>query len=259
MQWGTSGATGFQSDAIILRNFRFYNHSSAYLRINSQNAGQGSIIERGLFQHPRADDVAMIDLQFSPLNFSIRNVAFGAAPGYTGAAISIRYPSNSGGAPLYIEACESEIPATGFFLHVMPGATSNTTIVMLANSLGNGKVQIDSIHHVVSIGNQFGFLNATATINLTDVTSIGDFFQPGFGWVMSNGARLLSINSIDSNGAQSSGLQLAAVPYATLTTISPPNGTLFYCNNCLHGSNPCASNIGTGAIAKRLNGVWVCN
>jgi hypothetical protein len=258
MQWGTSGAKGYQSDGILLQNFKFYNHSTAYLRIDSQNAGQGSVIERGFFQNPLGNAVPMIDLRYSPLNFSVRNVAFGAGTGYTGAGINIEYPITSGGAPLYIEACVSEIPATGYFLRVLPRAKANTTIVMIANSIGPGKVEIQSAHHVVSIGNQFATTNATATANLTDVTSIGDFFQPGSGWVMSNGARLLSINAVDGNGAKSSGMRLASINYGTLSAISPPNGTMFYCPDCTHGANPCVAN-GTGAIAKRLNATWVCN
>ena len=49
--------------------------------------------------------------------------------------------------------------------------------------------------------------------------------------------------------------QLLNTPFASLGT--PPNGTFTYCNNCTV-ANPCASG-GTGAFAKRLNGVWVCN
>jgi len=49
--------------------------------------------------------------------------------------------------------------------------------------------------------------------------------------------------------------QLLNTPFATLGT--PPNGTFTYCSNCTV-ANPCASG-GTGAFAKRLNGVWVCN
>jgi hypothetical protein len=36
-----------------------------------------------------------------------------------------------------------------------------------------------------------------------------------------------------------------------------PNGTQVYCSDCTI-ANPCASG-GTGAMAKRLNSVWVCN
>ncbi len=35
------------------------------------------------------------------------------------------------------------------------------------------------------------------------------------------------------------------------------NGSMIYCSNCTV-ANPCAG-AGTGAIAKRLNGAWVCN
>jgi hypothetical protein len=38
---------------------------------------------------------------------------------------------------------------------------------------------------------------------------------------------------------------------------SSSNGHIVYCSNCTI-ANPCASG-GTGALAKRLNGVWVCN
>lgn len=38
---------------------------------------------------------------------------------------------------------------------------------------------------------------------------------------------------------------------------APLNGMVVYCNDCTI-ANPCAG-AGTGAIAKRLNGVWVCN
>lgn len=38
---------------------------------------------------------------------------------------------------------------------------------------------------------------------------------------------------------------------------TPNNGTVKYCTNCTI-ANPCASG-GTGAIAKRLNNVWICN
>lgn len=43
--------------------------------------------------------------------------------------------------------------------------------------------------------------------------------------------------------------------FANLGT--PANGYLVYCTDCTI-ANPCAGG-GTGAIAKRLNGVWVCN
>lgn len=43
------------------------------------------------------------------------------------------------------------------------------------------------------------------------------------------------------------------VAFAALGT--PANGTFVYCTDCTT-ANPCA---GTGAFAKRLNGIWACN
>lgn len=46
-----------------------------------------------------------------------------------------------------------------------------------------------------------------------------------------------------------------ATTFAALAT--PANGSFMYCSDCTI-ANPCAGS-GTGAFAKRLNGVWVCN
>jgi len=50
-------------------------------------------------------------------------------------------------------------------------------------------------------------------------------------------------------------MTLSAVAFASLGT--PSNGAFAYCSDCTI-ANPCASG-GTGALAKRLNSVWVCN
>lgn len=50
-------------------------------------------------------------------------------------------------------------------------------------------------------------------------------------------------------------LQIQATAFASLG--SPINGTIKYCSDCTI-ANPCAGG-GTGALAKRLNGAWVCN
>ncbi|MCP5101873.1 MAG: hypothetical protein GY950_00755 [bacterium] len=39
--------------------------------------------------------------------------------------------------------------------------------------------------------------------------------------------------------------------------VASPDGSIMYCTDCTI-ANPCAG-AGTGAFAKRLNGVWVCN
>lgn len=60
-----------------------------------------------------------------------------------------------------------------------------------------------------------------------------------------------------SNGVSvaSQGIGFAAKIFSGLGT--PANGTIVYCSDCTI-ANPCASG-GTGALAKRLNGAWVCN
>lgn len=48
---------------------------------------------------------------------------------------------------------------------------------------------------------------------------------------------------------------MGAVLFANLPAAA--NGSFLYCSNCTI-ANPCATG-GTGALAKRLNGAWVCN
>lgn len=69
-------------------------------------------------------------------------------------------------------------------------------------------------------------------------------------------------NYVNSRGSGISGSQvwspsliLTQTLFASLGT--PLNGTFLYCADCTI-ANPCAGS-GTGAFAKRLNGVWVCN
>lgn len=74
---------------------------------------------------------------------------------------------------------------------------------------------------------------------------------------------MIKINNSDAVALDPSGvgtqvggkLYLFSVAFGALGT--PQNGTLFYCSDCTIAS-PCAAS-GAGALAKRLNGVWVCN
>jgi len=54
---------------------------------------------------------------------------------------------------------------------------------------------------------------------------------------------------------EAGGITLSATVFASLGT--PANGAFLYCSDCTV-ANPCAGS-GTGALAKRLNGAWVCN
>lgn len=68
----------------------------------------------------------------------------------------------------------------------------------------------------------------------------------------STGVTQLSLPTIQASVLS---VLLAPTLFAALGT--PSNGTIIYCSDC-DTTNPCAGS-GTGAIAKRLNGVWVCN
>jgi hypothetical protein len=54
------------------------------------------------------------------------------------------------------------------------------------------------------------------------------------------------------------GVVPTVIAFAALAAYAATNGRLMYCTDCTHTSTPCSSG-GTGAFAKRLNGVWQCN
>ena len=96
------------------------------------------------------------------------------------------------------------------------------------------------------IGGRYSIVNLTCTapFDLSDIT-----------WSHSP-----SISGCTPYGTSASGINISTFvpPTATFATLGkPPNGAINYCSNCTI-SNPCSSG-GAGAIAKRLNGVWVCN
>lgn len=108
------------------------------------------------------------------------------------------------------------------------------------------------------IGSALGFYakGASAVVNavmisgvLTKVTAgseVGDIvFSP------MSGGNITDRFTIKGDGS----LVLSGITFANLGT--PENGRMAYCSDCKI-ANPCAGG-GTGALAKRLNGVWVCN
>jgi hypothetical protein len=68
----------------------------------------------------------------------------------------------------------------------------------------------------------------------------------------SNVAAAAAVSTIGFSGFQSA---YSPTLFANLGT--PANGIVLYCADC-NIANPCTGS-GTGAIAKRLNGVWICN
>lgn len=99
---------------------------------------------------------------------------------------------------------------------------------------------------IVATGKNLVFAgNATYPFNDPDV----GFTRPSAGIVRVTNA------STGYGQLEAGKFSLNAVAFADLGT--PANGTLVYCSDCTI-ANPCAGS-GTGALAKRLNGVWVCN
>lgn len=83
--------------------------------------------------------------------------------------------------------------------------------------------------------------------------SNGCNFPSGFSF-QAAGVTTFTVNNTVPNFIAPS-LGISATAFASIGT--PANGTFLYCNDCTI-ANPCAGG-GTGALAKRLNGVWVCN
>lgn len=99
---------------------------------------------------------------------------------------------------------------------------------------------------IVATGKNLVFAgNATSPLSNPDV----GFTRPSAGIVRVTNA------STGYGQLEAGTFSLNAVAFASLGT--PSNGTLVYCSDCTI-ANPCAGS-GTGALAKRLNGVWVCN
>lgn len=95
-------------------------------------------------------------------------------------------------------------------------------------ALGNGSTGV--------FANQQGFTGGAAVLTVLGTQNFsGNDYAPG-----------LQVTGF---------IQQAGLTFANL--LIPPNGTYQYCSDCTI-ANPCASG-GTGAFAKRLNGVWVCN
>jgi hypothetical protein len=101
------------------------------------------------------------------------------------------------------------------------------------------------------------YRSATNTIDyMVTGTAFMRFNGNVFNVLRDNGMLTLGASADTSISRIAAGeLGYTAVAFASLGT--PANGTFAYCNDCTI-ANPCASG-GTGAYAKRLNGVWVCN
>jgi len=93
--------------------------------------------------------------------------------------------------------------------------------------------------------------NATPMTTTTSFTDTQSFTSAGSATTVPVGGP----SGFNANLAWAPKLIIGSVPFAALGT--PVNGTIVYCPDCTI-ANPCAG-AGTGALAKRINGTWICN
>ena len=182
--------------------------------------------------------------------------------------------ASSSGSNIYINAGGGAATTiSNNLLEALPSASgTNYAMDLKGNSFTITNNEIFNTYNAISctcsystIGtNNFGY---TATTTGWDITltssSTGNLIGPQNGtypngYFKDNSGTLTNqMFNIDGNGTDQLGvLLLNGYTFSTLPG-SPTNGMVLYCNNCTI-ANPCASG-GNGAIAKRLNGVWVCN
>lgn len=125
-------------------------------------------------------------------------------------------------------------------------------------------------HGVRLVGNRVGnaIYNGSSPASATNFMQSGIFASGGSNnySIIGNDLRTNTSSGLNDGGGPnkvvmgnytttSVGPQLGAVTQANLGT--PANGSIAFCSDCTI-TNPCAGG-GTGALAKRLNGGWVCN
>lgn len=173
-------------------------------------------------------------------------------------------------------------PLTGDVFMVSSGATAGfyrctavntwTRVISLGDATLNFSPATDEaiVYNISVTGWPIIFRHATATsFSLSFQNSAtGSLFGDGTRLNLDATGNFLIVNEeaqnvvIANGGAitwtfQATGeLRSEGVVFASLPA-APSNGAMIYCSDCTV-ANPCAA-AGTGAIAKRLNGVWVCN
>lgn len=148
---------------------------------------------------------------------------------------------------------------------VVGGAKTPTDVVVQGNTIGTAGAANTHRYgiNVASTGTRTMILDntvfgaATAAYNAVDTNVIVRFSDVAAGrWERITDGTSAFVN-VDSLGSLSvfKSTQPGTLTFSTLGT--PGNGFMTFCSDCTI-ANPCAGS-GTGAIAKRLNGVWVCN
>lgn len=177
----------------------------------------------------------------------------------------------------------TSLNATGLFSNTVNSTTTNVfngNTAIFGTSTGTGTINTGvrgsaANGTTVNMG-LIGSAMTAGTLNVGTVgfannatNNIGGYFALGSSIpITASGAGIFNNGSVaqDVIGAYDNdvkvfsipdggGILLAARTFGTLGT--PANGTFYYCSDCTI-ANPCAG-AGTGALAKRLNAVWVCN
>jgi hypothetical protein len=103
----------------------------------------------------------------------------------------------------------------------------------------------------------YNFLSCAAVPFAT--TTIVQTFSAGcgnaFNFVTTAGKANIGSSGLSAQNVSTNQLTIIGTTFANLGT--PADGTFYFCPDCTV-ANPCAGS-GTGALAKRLGGVWVCN
>jgi hypothetical protein len=124
--------------------------------------------------------------------------------------------------------------------------TGNSVSIIGGNISSNGNNSL-AVNVVDDQPAFTSFINTTigGVVQQWSITPAGDLNANSLGANKSNCAQ----NTMCLNGYTFTAL--------TNLAVTPPAGTISFCSDCTI-ANPCAG-AGTGAFAKRLNGVWVCN
>jgi hypothetical protein len=135
-------------------------------------------------------------------------------------------------------------------IRVESGSSNGVNTVCYATNgiLNVGRITCDTARTATA-------LNDTGGHNIFHVSLVGQSSFLTVGTVPATSVAMVSPGSDKSPYIQAPSLALTGTTFANLGT--PPNGTVTYCSDCVI-ANPCRSG-GSGAIAKRLNGSWVCN
>lgn len=159
-----------------------------------------------------------------------------------GAANGQRYRVIANGGSLIFQACtDADVCTTAFSYPNVAGAAEGVIFGVPVRASA-GAVGAPSLSFASDADT--GFYNASANTMVAAVGGAAAFTVGTTGTFFS--AR------VEAAGP----FALAEVAFGSLPGV-PNDGDMYFCNNCSI-ANPC-NGAGTGAIAKRLNGVWVCN